>query len=60
MMAIFYDVVAKANVHFTIDFTNDKIPEKLFLSLLAHVQLLGMGPKGRGSLRIIKLVRTKG
>lgn len=60
MMTVYYDVVAKANIHFMIDFTNDKIPEKLFLSLLAHTQLLGMGPKGRGSLKITKLVKTKG
>ena len=60
MITIYYDVVAKANIHLTIDFTNEKIPEKLFLSLLAHTQLLGMGPKGRGSLKITKLVKTKG
>lgn len=60
MMAIYYDVVAKSDVHLTIDFTNSKIPEKIFLSLLAHTQLLGMGPKGRGSLKITKLVKVKG
>jgi len=60
MMAIFYDVVAKSDIHITIDFTNGKIPEGIFLKLLAHTQLLGMGPKGRGSLKITKLVKTKG
>jgi hypothetical protein len=60
MMAIYYDVVAKADIHLAIDFTNEKIPENIFLSLLAHTQLLGMGPKGRGSLKIMKLIKTKG
>lgn len=60
MNPVYYDVVAKANVHFIIDFTNNKMPEKIFLKLLAHTQLLGMGPKRRGSLKITKLVKTKG
>lgn len=60
MITIYYDVIAKSDIHLSIDFTNEKIPENIFLSLLAHTQLLGFGPKGRGSLKITKLVKTKG
>jgi len=60
MISVYYDTVIESNIHLTIDFTNKKIPEKLFLQLLAHTQLLGISPKGRGSIKITKLIKTKG
>ena len=59
MIPVYYDVVAKTDVHLTIETMNEKIPEKILLELIAYVQRLGLGPKGRGSLRIMKLMRTK-
>lgn len=59
MIPIYYDVVARTEVHLTIEMMNEKIPEDIFLAMLAYVQRLGLGPKGRGSMRIVKLVRTK-
>jgi len=59
-MPIYYDVATLSKVHFTIEFTNNKIPETIFLRLLEHVQTLGLGPKGRGHLKILKVMKTKG
>lgn len=59
MMPIYYDVVARSKIHITIEQSNPKIPEKLLLQMVAYLQKLGLGPKGRGSLLITKMIRTK-
>jgi hypothetical protein len=59
MTRVYFDVVDKAEVEFAIEFTNEKIPEDIFLSLLAHTQRLGLGPKGRGSIKFLNVRRTK-
>lgn len=59
MTNVYYDVVDEAEIKFVIEFTNKKIPEGIFLSLLAHVQRLGIGPKGRGKLKFISVERVK-
>ena len=50
MMSTYYDVVNEALFEITIEITNTKIPERLFLQMVAHIQRLGIGPKGRGSI----------
>ena len=59
MMNTYYDTVEKAEFKLSIEMTNEKIPEDIFLSLLAHTQRLGIGPKGRGRISFSKVVRTK-
>lgn len=59
MMNTYYDFVEKTDFSITIEMTNEKIPEDIFLSLLAHTQRLGIGPKGRGRMTFSKVVRTK-
>ena len=60
MVPIFYDTVDEAEVKFVIDQTNTKVAEDIFLPMLAYIQRLGLGPKGRGSLKIDKCIKTKG
>ena len=50
MMSTYYDVIHEAPFEITIEITNKKIPEHLFLQMVAHIQRLGIGPKGRGSI----------
>lgn len=59
MMNTYYDFVEKTPFSFVIEMTNEKIPEDIFLSLLAHVQRLGIGPKGRGRIAFTKVVKAK-
>jgi hypothetical protein len=60
MVPVFYDTISSVNAKFNIDFTNNKIPESIFLKLLAHTQLLGLSPKGRGSIKYTSVIKTKG
>lgn len=60
MVPVYYDVVKKTEVKFNVEITNKRVPEKIVLEMLAYIQRLGLGPKGRGSLRIQKVMRTKG
>jgi len=55
----YYDYVEKAEIEFTIELTNKKIPEDILLRMIAHIQRLGIGPKGRGKLKIIEVRRVK-
>jgi len=56
---VYYDYIEKVPFELTIDITNEKIPEDIFLMMLAHVQRLGIGPKGRGRIRFTKVVKIK-
>lgn len=58
MMTTYYDFVKEADFNLTIEITNTKIPEHLFLQMLAHVQRLGIGPKGRGSVIFNQVKRS--
>lgn len=58
MMTTYYDVVDHAEIELVIEMTNPKIPEPIFLQLLAHIQRLGIGPKGRGSIVFTEVKRT--
>jgi len=58
MMTTYYDVVEHADFELTIEMTNPKIPEPMFLQMLAHVQRLGIGPKGRGSIVFTEVKRA--
>jgi hypothetical protein len=50
MFPVYYDYVDKANFMLTIEITNPKIPEDIFLCMLAHIQRLGIGPKRRAKI----------
>ncbi|RLI47595.1 hypothetical protein DRO69_00140 [Candidatus Bathyarchaeota archaeon] len=58
VITVYYDYVEEAPFKITIDITNRKIPEHIFLEMLAHVQRLGIGPKGRGRIKFTKVVKT--
>ena len=60
MMPIFYDIVNRVEINFVIEQMNTKISEDIFLPMLAYIQRLGLGPKGRGQLQITKCTKTKG
>ena len=49
----YYDYVNKASFTLTIEITNPKIPEEVFLPMLAHIQRLGIGPKRRGKISFV-------
>ena len=59
MINTYYDYNENTPFNITIEMTNDKIPEEIFLSLLAHIQRLGLGPKGRGRIVFEEVVRVK-
>lgn len=50
---VYFDYVDKAEFTLTIEITNPKIPEDVFLSILAHIQRLGIGPKRRGKITLV-------
>ena len=50
---VYYDYVEKSSFILTIEITNPKIPEDIFLSMLAHIQRLGIGPKRRGKINLV-------
>ena len=56
----YFDYIKEAKIKFIIEQMNTKIPEKILMEMLAYVQRLGLGPKGRGELKILKVVKTKG
>jgi len=50
---VYYDYVDKADFTLTIEITNSRILEDIFLSMLAHIQRLGIGPKRRGKITLV-------
>jgi len=50
---VYYDYVEKADFTLTIEITNSRILEDIFLSMLAHIQRLGIGPKRRGKITLV-------
>ena len=56
---IYYDFIERVNFSVTIDITNPQIPEKIFLSLLAHIQRLGIGPKRRAKIQFTNIEKRK-
>ncbi len=59
MVPAYYDIITKVEIKFIIEQTNTKISEEIFLPMLAYIQRLGLGPKGRGQLQIIECIKTK-
>lgn len=59
MMDTYYDFVEETPFKLTIDITNEKIPENLFLEMLSHAQMLGIGPKRRGRIKFNRVVKVK-
>lgn len=58
MITVSYDFVEEADFKLSIDVTNRKIPEDIFLCLLSHIQRKGLGPKGRGKTKFVKVIKT--
>lgn len=56
---VYYDYVEKADFTLTVEITNPQIPDDIFLTMLAHVQRLGLGPKRRGKAQFTKIEKRK-
>jgi len=59
MMTTYYDYVESSPFEITVEMTNTKIPKNIFLSMLASIQRLGIGPKGRGKIIFTEVVQDK-